>query len=224
MTYRGHAAPVHALRGVDFLVPLGQFVAVLGRSGSGKSTLLHILAGLQKPTAGRVEVGDVSVSALSLDEGARWRRTNLGMIHQFFNLIPTLSVTQNVATPLLLDGHRLRSVKERVDDLLDSLGMADRREHALNELSGGEMQRVAIARALVANPRLVLADEPTGNLDTQTGHVILELLQRATAERGMTLVVVTHDMEVTSYANRVVTMEDGQIQSDTHPVEATAQV
>jgi len=214
VTYVGHGVPVNALAGVDLQVSKGEFVCVLGRSGSGKSTLLHVFAALQYPTSGEVRIGGVDVQSLSLDDAARWRRRQVGMVHQFFNLIPTLSVVQNVATPLLLEGQRLRHVRARVEGLLDELGMADRRNHSLGELSGGEMQRVALARALVADPSVILADEPTGNLDSRTGHMILALLARLARDRGVTLVMVTHDLTATSYAERVVTMEDGRIVND----------
>lgn len=211
MTYTDTAVPVPALRGVDLSIAPGELCAILGPSGCGKTTLLHLLAGLQTPTAGSVRVGDVDVYSLSLDEAARWRRRNLGMVHQFFYLMPSLTVAQNVATPLLLDGKRLRDVRERACALLDELGLSKRRGNAIAELSGGEMQRVAIARALIAEPDFLLADEPTGNLDSRTGGEILTTLEKLSVERGITTVVVTHDRSISAHTDRVITMRDGRI-------------
>jgi putative ABC transport system ATP-binding protein len=214
MTYGSGSTAIRAIRELDLEVPDGEFVCILGPSGSGKSTLLHLIAGLQQPSAGSIAVGGAAVHAMSLDEAARWRRRNLGMIHQFFNLVPTLSIVQNVALPLLLEGRRLRELRPRVDALLEELGIASRRDHELEQLSGGEMQRVAIARALVAEPRLILADEPTGNLDTRTGAETLAIFSRLTREQGTTLLMATHDLATTSYADRIVTLRDGRIAED----------
>ncbi len=215
----GHgSAAVHAIDKLDLEVAPGRFVCVLGPSGSGKSSLLHVLGGLLRPSAGRVEICGARIDAMSLDAAARWRRRHLGMVHQFFNLIPTLTVIQNVALPLLLEGQRLRAVRPRVDALLERLGIEHRCAHAIDELSGGEMQRVAVARALVAEPDLLLADEPTGNLDTRTGDEILGIFRELTHERGTTLILVTHDLHATSYADRVVTLRDGRIVEDTGAV------
>jgi putative ABC transport system ATP-binding protein len=214
MTYGSGSTAIRAIRELDLAVPDGEFVCILGPSGSGKSTLLHLIAGLQQPSAGSIAIGGAAVHAMSLDEAARWRRRNLGMIHQFFNLVPTLSIVQNVALPLLLEGRRLRELRPRVDALLEELGIASRRDHELEQLSGGEMQRVAIARALVAEPRLILADEPTGNLDTRTGAETLAIFSRLTREQGTTLLMATHDLAATSYADRIVTLRDGRIAED----------
>jgi putative ABC transport system ATP-binding protein len=215
MIYGEGEAAVHALRGIDLDVLAGQFVAVMGPSGSGKSTLLHLLAGLQQATSGTVVIGDVRVHQSTLDQAARWRRRNVGMVHQFFNLIPTLTVVQNVAIPMLLEGYRLKQLRDRVDELLERLGMLARRERNIDQLSGGEMQRVAIARALMAHPGIVLADEPTGNLDSQNGAEILGLFRELSDESGVTLIMMTHDREATSYASRVIMMRDGRIEEDT---------
>jgi putative ABC transport system ATP-binding protein len=214
MTYGAGPAAVEAIRDLDLSVDHGGFVCILGPSGSGKSTLLHLIAGLQQPTSGEIRVCGEQIHALSLDEAARWRRRNLGMVHQFFNLIPTLSIVQNIALPLLLEGRRLRHVRPRVEELLDQLGIAARREHELEQLSGGEMQRVAIARALVAAPRLILADEPTGNLDTRTGDETLAIFHRLTREQGSTILMATHDLNATSYADRIITLKDGRVAED----------
>ena len=214
MTYGEGPAAVEAICGLDLAIEHGDFVCVLGPSGSGKSTLLHLIAGLQQPSAGAIRVCGTEIHGLTLDQAARWRRRNLGMIHQFFNLIPTLSIVQNVALPLLLEGRRLRQVRPRVLALLDQLGIANRSSHELDQLSGGELQRVAIARALVAEPRLILADEPTGNLDTRTGDETLAIFQRLTREQGSTILMATHDLNATSYADRILGLKDGRIAED----------
>jgi putative ABC transport system ATP-binding protein len=205
---------VTALHDVDLTIPPGQFVCVLGPSGSGKTTLLDLIAGLEPPSTGTVRVGATDVHALSLDAAARWRRRDVGMVPQSFHLIPSLTLAQNVATPLILDGCSLRAALAPVDALLERLGILHRREHALEELSGGELQRVAIARALVARPGLVLADEPTRNLDQTTGAEVLRLFREVVHERGATTLMVTHDLGVTAAADRVVTIRDGRIVDD----------
>ncbi len=214
MTFGEGRSEVRALRDIELLVPVGQFLSVMGPSGSGKSTLLHLLAGLRRPTSGQVWIGERDVGAMSDDEAARFRRRNVGLVFQFFNLIPTLSVVQNVCVPLLLEGHRLRTLQDRVDELLQLLGILDRKGHALSQLSGGEIQRVAIARALIANPRVVLADEPTGNLDSRTGDGILSLLSELSRTQGATIIMMTHDQQATSYSDRVLTLQDGRVVED----------
>ena len=208
---------VRALSDLNLVVPSGQFICVMGPSGSGKSTLLHLMAGLQLPTSGEIRVGETDIHTLSLDAAARWRRRNVGIVHQFFNLIPSLSVVQNIALPLLLDGWRLRQVVPRVDALLERLNLSDRKEHPIDGLSGGEMQRIAIARALIAEPGLILADEPTGNLDSRMGAEILSLLHEISRERKVTAILMTHDRQATSYADRVLVLQDGGISEDTLP-------
>jgi putative ABC transport system ATP-binding protein len=205
---------VHALNGLDLEVACGQFVSVMGPSGSGKSTLLHLVAGLDSPTDGWIQVGDVRIDALDQDAAARFRRRELGIVFQFFNLVPSLTVEENVALPLLLEGSGLAEVSDRVEEVLASLGIAPLRSKAPSTLSGGEMQRVAIARALIAKPMLLLADEPTGNLDSRSGEEILAALRRACDDRGVTLLLVTHDLRSASYADRVVVMRDGKVESD----------
>jgi len=212
--YRRGGAIVRALDGVDLTIPEGQFAAVMGPSGSGKSTLLHLLGGLERPTAGTVLIGDTDLHRLSGDESARFRRRHIGFVFQFFNLVPTLTAAENVALPLLLEGRRYAAVKDRVERLLETLRLLDRANHAPSELSGGEMQRVAIARALIVEPRVILADEPTGNLDSRTGAEILELLRHACDESGVTIVLVTHDLRAASYADRAVVLRDGCVDSE----------
>lgn len=217
MLYQVGTTEVMALDSVSLFVPRGEFLIVRGRSGSGKTTLLHLLAGLQRASDGSVRIGDTDVGSLAANEADLFRRRHIGLIFQFFNLIPSLTVEMNVALPLLLEGQRLRHLKSRVGDLLKMLGIYDRRSHAPHELSGGEMQRVAIARALIVNPKLILADEPTGNLDRRTSHEVFALLRDEAARIGATAVVMTHDTDVTIYADRVIEMSDGAIQTDTGP-------
>src|SRR5262245_13745681 len=205
---------VCALGGVSLDVPAGQLVAVVGPSGSGKSTLLHLLGGLDQPTSGEITIGGTPISGMSDDEITIFRRRKIGFVFQFFNLLPTLTAEENVALPLLLDGRSWRDVRAGVEAVLDQVGLGRRRRHRPDELSGGEMQRVAIARALVIDPVLILADEPTGNLDSRTGEQVLALVRDAN-RGGATVVLVTHDAHAASYASRTVTMQDGGIVSDT---------
>ncbi len=214
MTYGDVEPRVRALRALDLAVPGGQFLVVRGRSGSGKSTLFHLLAGMKKPTSGHVVVGDVEVDRLSEAEAARFRRHHIGLVYQFFNLVPMLDVIENIALPLLLDGRRLTDALPRVHALLERLGIADRADHEVSKLSGGEMQRVAIARALAGDPGLVLADEPTGNLDDRNAGEVLDLLTSLCRENGITVVMMTHDASATERADRVVTLRDGEIEQD----------
>ncbi|HVP27786.1 MAG TPA: ABC transporter ATP-binding protein [Myxococcota bacterium] len=215
VTYKVGSGLVHALAGIDLLVPEGQFLLVRGRSGSGKTTLLHVISGLLKPTFGTVRVGPFDVHSLEGREADVFRRRNVGLIFQFFNLIPTLTVEMNVALPLLLDGQKLPRLRGRIREILESLGLGHRLGHAPNQLSGGEMQRVAIARALIIEPKIILADEPTGNLDSRTAHDVLALLRQQVTERRVTMVVMTHEVNATTYADRVIEMSDGRILTDT---------
>jgi putative ABC transport system ATP-binding protein len=212
-TYTMGEHKVKALAGVDFIVEKGEFVAIMGPSGSGKSTLLHLLGGLDKPSDGEVTLAGQRFSILNDKEATLVRRHNIGFIFQFFNLLPTLSTDENVALPLLIDGQNLRKYQSRIDAMLELVGLAERRHHKPDQLSGGEQQRVAIARALVTEPAMVLADEPTGNLDSKTGTVIMELLRRSCDELGQTVVIVTHDARAAAYADRVVFLADGQIRT-----------
>jgi len=212
--YRQGTSAVHALGGVSLEVPKGQFLALMGPSGSGKSTLLHLIGGLDAPDSGSIGVGGQELSRLSDDELTVFRRRHIGFVFQFFNLLPTLTAEENVALPLLLDGKSMREVRPRVDTVLERVGLEGRRSHKPDALSGGEMQRVAIARALVVEPMILLADEPTGNLDSKTGEDILQLI-RETAERAaQTVVMVTHDPRAAAYGDRIVTMCDGRITDD----------
>ena len=208
---RGDTA-VCALDGLDLTVERGEFTAIVGASGSGKSTLLHILAGVDKPTAGKVLVDGVDVGALDPTRAALFRRRKVGLVYQFFNLIPTLTVEKNITLPLLLD--KRRPDPEALDRLIAALGLQDKRKALPGQLSGGQQQRVAIARALCYRPALLLADEPTGNLDRKNSTEILDLLRLCHRELGQTILLVTHDETLAAQADRVVTLSDGRVVSD----------
>lgn len=212
--YQMGEVTVDALVEVDFVVERGEFVAVMGPSGSGKSTLLHLLGGLDKSTDGEVTLGGRKLSLMSDKEVTLARRRNVGFVFQFYNLLPTLSAEENIALPLLIDSKKIREYQGKIDELLELVGLTDRRKHKPDQLSGGEQQRVAIARAFVNDPDIVLADEPTGNLDSRAGEEIMKLLRRSCDELGQTIVVVTHDPKAASFADRIVFLKDGQIASE----------
>jgi putative ABC transport system ATP-binding protein len=212
--YRQGQSEIRALAGVSLDVGAGEFVSIMGPSGSGKSTLLHLVGGLDQPSAGEIEVGGTSLARMSDDEITLFRRRKIGFVFQFFNLLPTLSAEENVALPLVLDGQRPRQLRPRVESALEQVGLSHRRRHRPDELSGGEMQRVAIARALVIEPLLILADEPTGNLDTRTGTQILELMRAAQQTRGCTVMLVTHDPRAAGTGDRIVRLADGVVVAD----------
>lgn len=212
--YRLGAHTVDALAGVDFAVDQGEFVAIMGPSGSGKSTLLHLLGGLDQPSAGKIQLAGMQLSALDDDRATLARRRYVGFVFQFFNLLPTLSAEENITLPLIINGQDPARHRERVDALLKLVGLSDRRQHKPDQLSGGEQQRVAIARALLTEPAIVLADEPTGNLDSKTGSAIMELLRRSRDELNQTIVVVTHDPRAAAYTDRVVFLRDGCVARD----------
>jgi len=205
---------VYALDGIDFVVEEGEFVAIMGPSGSGKSTLLHLIGGLDQPSDGEVTLAARRLSLLKDKEITLLRRRNIGFVFQFFNLLPTLTAEENILLPLLIDGKKLRQYEERLTALLDLIGLAERRGHKPEQLSGGEQQRVALARALITEPTILLADEPTGNLDSKTGIAIMELLRRSRDQLGQTVIVVTHDPRAASYADRVIFLRDGRVASE----------
>ncbi|MBN1219864.1 MAG: ABC transporter ATP-binding protein [Anaerolineae bacterium] len=202
---------VDALDGVDFVIEQGEFVAIMGPSGSGKSTLLHLLGGLDQPSDGEVILGGQKLSILNDNQITLARRHNVGFVFQFFNLLPTLSAEENIALPIIIDGKNPRDYDDRLTDLLKLVGLAERRDHKPDQLSGGEQQRVALARALLTEPAIVLADEPTGNLDSRTGNAIMELLRRSCDELNQATIVVTHDARAAAFADRVVFLQDGNI-------------
>ena len=208
---------VSALIGVDFQVTKGEFIAIMGPSGSGKSTLLHLLGGLDAPTDGSVVLAGESLAELSERQATLVRRHNVGFVFQFFNLLPTLSAEENILLPVIIDGQNPRSYQERLTSLLELVGLIDRRSHKPDQLSGGEQQRVAIARALITQPAILLADEPTGNLDTKTGTAIMDLLRRSCDELNQTVIVVSHDPRASAYADRVIFLRDGDIVKEFKP-------
>jgi putative ABC transport system ATP-binding protein len=210
-SYRRLAGARPAIDGVDLGVQAGEFVCIMGPSGSGKSTLVRLIAGLQAPGGGSIKIGATEISSMALDEAAIFRRRHIGLVFQFFDLIPDFTLRQNVALQLLMDGKRMPEVRGRVDALLEQLGLADRMEHALEELSGGELQRVAIARALVGNPSVVLADEPTANLEERTSDEVIGMFADACRNRGVTTIVVTHNPAFQRMADRSLWMRDGRL-------------
>ena len=203
---------VRALDDVSFSVEKGQFVAIIGPSGSGKSTLLHILGGVDRPTSGKVFLEGQDVFQQNEDQLAIFRRRQVGLIYQFYNLIPVLDVAENITLPVLLDGRKVNEA--RLEQLLATLGLQDREKHLPNQLSGGQQQRVSIGRALMNSPAIVLADEPTGNLDTKNSQEIVELLKLSNKECGQTLIVITHDENIALQADRIIAIEDGHIVRD----------
>ena len=203
---------VKAVDDVSFSVEKGEFLAIIGPSGSGKSTLLHILGGVDRPTAGKVFVDGQDVYAQDDEKLAIFRRRQVGLIYQFYNLIPVLNAEENLTLPVLLDGREVN--RERLEELLDTLGLQNRRKSLPNQLSGGQQQRVSIGRALMNAPAVVLADEPTGNLDSKNSQEIVELLKLSNKRYGQTLIVITHDENIALQADRILAMEDGKIVKD----------
>ena len=210
---------VNALRGVDLEVCRGEMLAIMGPSGSGKSTLLHLLGGLDGPSDGEITLAGKTLSKLNDNEITLVRRRSVGFIFQFYNLVPTLTAEENITLPLLIDGRNLDQCRAKIDELLQLVGLTDRRDHKPDQLSGGQQQRVAIARAFVSDPDIVLADEPTGNLDSKSGKAILELLRHSCDELHHTIVMVTHDAYAASYADRVVFLKDGRITTHLNKAE-----
>ena len=208
---------VHALDGVSLEVKRGEFVALMGASGSGKSTLLHLIGGLDVPTSGRVEIEGRNLAEMSDRARTLFRRKRIGVVFQAFNLLPTLSAAENVALPLLLGGAGKRVIADKTSELLDTVDLAHRRRHRPQAMSGGEQQRLATARALVNDPAIVLADEPTGNLDSKHATALWQLLRRLANEQGRTIVAVTHEAAGATYADRVVVLKDGEIVGEIEP-------
>ena len=211
-TYGKGKNEVKALDNISFSVNKGEFIAIIGPSGSGKSTLLHILGGVDKPTSGKVFMDDNDVYVQNDEQLAIFRRRQVGLIYQFYNLIPILNVVENMTLPLKLDGRKVN--EERVNELLELLGLAERKNHLPGQLSGGQQQRVSIGRALINAPALVLADEPTGNLDSKSSQEIIELLKYSNKKYGQTLILITHEENIALQADRIIRIVDGKLVSD----------
>ena len=200
---------VIALDNVSFSVNKGEFVAIVGASGSGKSTLLHLIGGVDRPTSGKVFIDGKDIYSFDDDKLAIFRRRQVGLIYQFYNLIPILNVEENITLPLSLDNREVNT--EKLEELLNILGLQNRRNHLPNELSGGQQQRTSIGRALITNPTIVLADEPTGNLDSKASDEIVELLKKSNRDYKQTIIMITHDMEIAKHADRIIKIDDGKI-------------
>lgn len=200
---------VTALDNISFKVEKGEFVAIVGASGSGKSTLLHLIGGVDRPTSGKVFIDGKDIYKFSDDELAIFRRRQVGIIYQFYNLIPILNIEENITLPLNLDNREVD--KKRLDKLINLLGLNNRRTHLPNQLSGGQQQRTAIGRAMITNPAIILADEPTGNLDSKSSDEIVELLKKSNRDYNQTIIMITHDMEIAKFADRIIKIEDGKI-------------
>mgnify|MGYP002524252917 FL=1 len=200
---------VTALDNVSFSVEKGEFVAIVGASGSGKSTLLHLLGGVDRPTSGKVFIEGKDIYKLNDDGLAIFRRRQVGLIYQFYNLIPILNVEENITLPLRLDGREVN--KSKLDELINLLGLNERRTHLPNELSGGQQQRTSIGRALITNPAIILADEPTGNLDSKSSDEVVALLKKSNKDFKQTIIMITHNLEIAKVADRIITIEDGKI-------------
>ncbi|SFL06773.1 putative ABC transport system ATP-binding protein [Lachnospiraceae bacterium KH1T2] len=211
---------VEALKNVSFDVEQGEFVAIVGPSGSGKSTLLHILGGVDTPTSGEVKISETDIVGLNETKLAIFRRRYIGLVYQFYNLIPILNVEENITLPILLDGKK--PDRKLLHDLVEKLGLSNRLKHLPNQLSGGQQQRVSIGRALMNHPALLLADEPTGNLDTKNSKEIISLLRKFNRENNQTVIIITHDDRIALAADRVITIEDGEITRDTKGTEVSA--
>jgi len=210
--YGKDEAKVVALDKVSFSVNKGEFVAIVGASGSGKSTLLHLLGGVDRPSSGKVFIDGKDIFDFNDDKLSIFRRRQVGLIYQFYNLIPILNVEENITLPLSLDGRDVNN--EKLEEMLKTLGLSERRNHLPNELSGGQQQRTSIGRALITNPAIILADEPTGNLDTKASDEIVALLRKTNKDLKQTIIMITHDMEIAKAADRVIKIADGRIVSD----------
>lgn len=211
-TYGTGSTKVIALNNVSFEVEKGEFVAIVGASGSGKSTLLHLIGGVDKPDSGEIYIDGENICKYNEDKLAIFRRRQVGLIYQFYNLIPILNVEENITLPLSLDSRKVD--EEKLNELIKLLGLTNRRKHLPNELSGGQQQRVSIGRALITNPTIILADEPTGNLDTTTSDEIVNLLKKSNKDYKQTIIMITHNMEIAKCADRIIKLEDGSIISE----------
>lgn len=210
-TYMLGTVPVEILKEINLTVNKGEFITIMGPSGSGKSTLLYLMGGLDKPTSGKILIKDQDISTLSDEEQSIMRRREIGFVFQFYNLVPNLTVEDNIMLPILLDGKKTKDYRDKLDEILEVVGLTDRIGHTPRELSGGQQQRVAIARALINAPDIILADEPTGNLDSKTSEEVMKLLQRINNEKGKTILQVSHSLETSKYSHRIINVRDGRV-------------
>ena len=210
-TYKLGDLDVEVLKDIDLTVEKGEFASIMGPSGSGKSTLLYLIGGLDKPTTGSIKINGKELSVMKDKDESVMRRRDIGFVFQFYNLIPNLNVEENVMLPVLLDGKKMKEYRKRLDEILEVVGLTDRRHHTPRELSGGQQQRVAIARALINEPDIILADEPIGNLDSKTGLEVMKLLQKINLEKGKTIVQVTHSREAADFGHRIINVKDGKV-------------
>lgn len=210
-SYKMGEVVVNALNGINLTVDKGEYISIMGASGSGKSTLLHILGGVDNPTSGEITIGGVDLSKMNDYEATTFRRTNIGFVFQSFNLMPTLTVEENIALPILISGKKIEDNKNKINELIEVMGLKGREKHKPNQLSGGQQQRVAIARAFVTDPKIILLDEPTGSLDSKTGDMILELISSVHKKYKLTIIMVTHNVFAAEYADRVIFLKDGLV-------------
>jgi len=210
-TYTLGTVPVEVLKDINLSITKGEFITIMGPSGSGKSTLLYLIGGLDNPTNGKIIISGQDIAILSDQEQSVMRRRKVGFVFQFYNLVPNLTVEDNIMLPILLDGKQIKNYQKKLDDILDIVELSDRKTHTPRELSGGQQQRVAIARALINEPDIILADEPTGNLDSKTAEEVMKLLQLINYEKGKTIVQVSHSLETAKYGNRIINVKDGRV-------------
>lgn len=213
-TYQMGEVQLEVLKNINLKINLGEFASIMGPSGSGKSTLLYLIGGLDKPTAGSIKIKGSDISKMSDDQESIMRRREIGFVFQFYNLIPNLNVEENIMLPVMLDGKKTGKYKERLDEILEIVGLFERRHHTPRELSGGQQQRVAIARALINEPDIILADEPIGNLDSKTGNEIMGLFSEINKRKGKTIVQVTHSIESAAFGSRIINVKDGRIENN----------
>ena len=202
---------VEVLKAINLSINKGEFITIMGPSGSGKSTLLYLIGGLDTPTSGKILINGKDISALSDKDQSVMRRRDIGFVFQFYNLVPNLTVEENIMLPILLDGLQIKNYQDKLDEILDIVELSDRKAHTPKELSGGQQQRVAIARALINEPDIILADEPTGNLDSKTSEEVMKLLQRINIEKQKTILQVSHSLETANYGNRIIKVKDGTV-------------
>jgi len=202
---------VEVLKNINLSITKGEFITIMGPSGSGKSTLLYLMGGLDKPTTGKIIINNQDISVMTDQQQSVMRRKVVGFVFQFYNLVPNLTVEENIMLPILLDGQKIKNYRQKLDEILDIVELSDRKTHTPRELSGGQQQRVAIARALINEPDIILADEPTGNLDSKTTEEVMKLLQRVNKEKGKTIVQVSHSLETAKYSNRIINVKDGKV-------------